>query len=256
MKKTVSAIVPIYNEEKTLTKVVQTLLKSSLIDEVICVNDGSSDKSAQILQKFSGEIKLINLKKNHGKGYALACGIKKAKGKIVSFFDADLTTLSETHIKTLLRPVLENKFKGVVGYAKNGQLPSIFINLSGERAYYKNDLIPHLNQMSKTRFGVEIFLNDLFKKQKIKKVPLRNLQGLYKHQKRDNPIIAFKEYLNEAVEIAKEKAKRESLPAADYRTIELISRSVDLADLATRIKRIKNIRIKQFLKRYILRYLT
>jgi hypothetical protein len=47
-QKFVSAIVPVFNEEKTVAKVVKTLVKSSLVNEVICINDGSTDKSPAI----------------------------------------------------------------------------------------------------------------------------------------------------------------------------------------------------------------
>ena len=72
MKKTVSAIVPVFNEEKTVKVVVETLLASKLISEVICVNDGSTDKGLEILKSFGRKIKLIDLKRNHGKGFALS----------------------------------------------------------------------------------------------------------------------------------------------------------------------------------------
>jgi len=51
-QKTISAIVPVYNEDKTVAKVVETLLNNPLINEVICVNDGSTDKSLTILKKI------------------------------------------------------------------------------------------------------------------------------------------------------------------------------------------------------------
>ena len=74
----ISAIVPIFNEEKTVSNVVEVLLENPQIDEVICVNDGSTDQSLVVLKEFEKEIQLIDLKENHGKGYALAEGLKKA----------------------------------------------------------------------------------------------------------------------------------------------------------------------------------
>ena len=111
--KKISAIVPVFNEEKTITNVVKKLLKSHLIDEVICINDGSTDKSLEHLKKFKNKIKLISFDKNQGKGYALVEGIKKANEPIVVFIDADLTNLSQKHIETLLKPILNNKFRAV-----------------------------------------------------------------------------------------------------------------------------------------------
>ena len=89
----ISAIVPAFNEEKTVAGVVNKLLSSHLISEVICVNDGSTDATAQILSAFGDKIKFLNFADNHGKGFALAQGILAASGDIVAFFDADIHNL-------------------------------------------------------------------------------------------------------------------------------------------------------------------
>jgi len=253
-QKYVSAVVPVFNEEKTVAKVVKTLLKSDLVDEVICVNDGSTDRSLAILKKFTDKVQLVDLKKNRGKGFALAAGIKKAKGEIVTFIDADLTTLSDKHIRTLLKPILEGKIKAVLGYPTRGRcLPNVFSSLTGERAYYKKDLVPHLERMAKTRFGVEIFLNELFDEKKTKKVPLKQLVGLYKYEKR-NSVNAFKEYLGEAVEIAQEIGRREGLLPEDGRIITSLVNVINFKELSKKVRKIQNVKVKQFLEKYVLKY--
>ncbi|MEX0587272.1 MAG: glycosyltransferase family 2 protein, partial [Patescibacteria group bacterium] len=78
-KITVSAVVPVFEEEKTIAGVITALLSSPLLDEVIVVNDGSSDSSPEIIKSFEPRIKFINLRKNRGKGFALAKGIRKAQ---------------------------------------------------------------------------------------------------------------------------------------------------------------------------------
>ena len=204
-RKSVSVIVPVYNEEKTISKVVSTLLKNNLIDEVICINDGSTDTSMDVLNRFKEKIEIIDLQKNHGKGFALSVGIKKAKGEIVAFIDADLTNLSDDHIRELLTPILDNKTRGVVGYPSSvkGSLLNPLSIFAGERAYYKKDLISHVEEMAETRFGVEVFLNNLFDKKEIKKVPLKKLKGLFKHEKR-RPSNTITEYHGELSEIVRE----------------------------------------------------
>ncbi len=254
MKKFVSAIVPVFNEEKTVAGVIEVLLKNPLINEVICINDGSTDKSLEILKKFSNSIQLIDFEKNRGKSYALVEGIKRSKGEIVTFIDADLTNLSDNHLKTLFGPVLEGKYKVVLGYPSNGWMPNVFSDLTGERVYYKNDLIPHLRKMAKTRFGVEIFLNDLFDNKETKKVPLKQLKGLYKYEKHDS-INAFKEYLSEGVEIAQEIGRREGLLPRDYRIISQIAKVTNLKELKNKIKEIANKNVRRFLEKYVLSYI-
>lgn len=204
-RKSVSAIVPIYNEEKTISKVINSLLNNNLINEVICINDGSTDKSMDVLNQFDEKIEIIDLEINQGKGFALSVGIKQAKGEIVAFIDADLTNLSDDHIRELLTPILNNETRGVVGYpsSANGVLLNLLSSFAGERAYYKNDLISHVEEMSETRFGVEVFLNNLFSKEEIKKIPLKKLKGLFKHEKR-RPSNTIAEYHGELLEIMKE----------------------------------------------------
>lgn len=256
MKKSISAIVPVFNEEKTVAKVVKTLLKSTLINEVICVNDGSTDKSLAILKKFGDKIQLINLKRNHGKGFALVVGIKKSRGEIITFFDADLINLSEKYIKTLLKPILNNSnIKTVLGYpSKDSLMPAVFMNLTGERAYYRRDLLPHLHQMAKSKFGVEVFLNNLFDKKETQKIPLKGLKGLYKYEKHDSSV-AFKEYLGEAVEIVKEIGRRESFLPKDKRIITNLAKVTSFKELENKIRKIRNKQIKQILEKYVLKYI-
>jgi len=209
-RKSVSAIVPVFNEEKTISKVVSTLLKNNLIDEVICINDGSTDTSMDVLNQLKEKIEIIDLQKNQGKGFALSVGIKQAKGEVVAFIDADLTNLSDDHIRELLTPILNNETRGVVGYPASitGNLLNPLSSFSGERAYYKKDLVSHVEEMAETRFGVEVFLNHLFNKDEIKKVPLKNLKGLFKYEKRGllNTVTEYHGEISEVIgEVIKQK---------------------------------------------------
>ncbi len=93
-KKLLSIIIPIFNEEKTLLKVlenVQKLKKNVPSIEVIAVNDGSTDNSLKILNENSHLYdSLINNSLNKGKGSAARDGLEVAIGKYITFQDADL----------------------------------------------------------------------------------------------------------------------------------------------------------------------
>lgn len=88
----VSVILPIYNQEKYLKKALDSLQKQSLKEvEFICVNDGSKDKSLNILEDYAqkdNRIKIIN-QKNQGCGQARNNGLKIAKGEYITFLDPD-----------------------------------------------------------------------------------------------------------------------------------------------------------------------
>lgn len=251
---TVSAIVPVFDEETTVGRVVGALLHSHLIDEVICVNDGSTDNSLTILKRFAEQITLIDLEQNRGKGHALAIGIREAKGEIVAFFDADLVNLSDGYIETLLTPILDNRARAVLGYpTKDSVLPTVFANLTGERAYYRQDLLPFLARMETSRFGVEVLLNDAFCKHDPAKVPLVGLRGLYKYEKH-SPAKAFREYLGAAMEIAQEIGRIDGLLPEDRQIIAGLADVTGLEELAKRVRGIRSLPIRQFLEKYVLNY--
>ena len=250
----VSVIIPAYNEEKTIEKVVTFLLSSSLVDEIICINDGSKDSTEEILKQFGNKIIFINLKQNKGKGNALAQGIKIAKGDIVIFLDADLVTLSDEHIHLLLEPLRKKTHRAVIGYLIGKIGFNIFSEISGQRAYYKADLLPHTDEMIDTRFGIEMFLNGLFSEKETKKIPLPKLRGLFKYEKQDGET-AIKEYIQEGIEIAKVIANKEILPKGDSILLKEISAITDMKGLKESIAKIKNKRIKNILEKYILKYL-
>ena len=88
----VSVIVPIYNAEKFLHTSLNSILNQTLKDiEVICVNDGSTDKSLEILKQYAAQDDRIVIidQENKGAGYSRNVGLEIAKGKYLSFLDAD-----------------------------------------------------------------------------------------------------------------------------------------------------------------------
>ena len=92
MNPKVSVIVPVYNTEKYLEKCLDSLVNQTLTDiEIICVNDGSTDGSLAILNKFAADdfrIKVIN-QNNKGQSAARNAGLSAAKGEYIGFLDSD-----------------------------------------------------------------------------------------------------------------------------------------------------------------------
>lgn len=92
MKK-LSIIIPVFNGEKFIKRCVDSVLNQSMyIDEIIIINDNSTDGTIEILEKnYSNlvNIKIINLKKNHGVSYCRNLGIEKSSGEYIGFVDSD-----------------------------------------------------------------------------------------------------------------------------------------------------------------------
>jgi glycosyltransferase involved in cell wall biosynthesis len=88
----ISVLIPIYNVEKYLSQCLESVLQQSLYAiEIICINDGSTDSSLKILQKYAVKdqrIKIIN-KKNTGYGHSMNIGLKEATGEYIGIVESD-----------------------------------------------------------------------------------------------------------------------------------------------------------------------
>lgn len=156
-------IVPAYNEEPRLAKVLEVILTSSLVDEAIVVDDGSEDDTWKVAEDYG--VKFLRFKKNKGKGAALQAGLEAVpNADKYLFLDADLVNLKHEHIETLLNPLLENPTVAMtIGVFRAGDKARVnlaqhyFSILNGQRALSREfvDILPDL---SWSRFGVEILL--------------------------------------------------------------------------------------------------
>ena len=114
----VSVIVPCFNEEKTIEQVLlQILNQKDIINEVIVVDDKSTDNSRQKIENMSNsnpKIQFFFKDKNEGKGSALIKGFSLSKGDIVLIQDADLEYDPEEY-KKLIKPFIESNADVVYG---------------------------------------------------------------------------------------------------------------------------------------------
>jgi glycosyltransferase involved in cell wall biosynthesis len=112
-----SVIMPVFNESQTVETILENVKRIGLADEIIVVDDGSTDGTRQILQRLADEDGLIRLHlhdKNMGKGAAVRTGIQAAQGELILIQDADLE-YDPRDYPELLRPIEEGKADVVYG---------------------------------------------------------------------------------------------------------------------------------------------
>ncbi len=123
MNKTLSIVIPAFNEESRLGDSVRTILdyiSREIQDaELIVVDDGSTDATAKVAEKVCAEFpavetSVIRYEKNHGKGFAVKTGLLASVGAVALFTDADLSTpITET--PKLVEPIRKNEFDVTFG---------------------------------------------------------------------------------------------------------------------------------------------
>lgn len=160
----VSAIICAFNEERTISSVIETAYSYPCIEQVVVINDGSTDSTGFIINSLSESIDItyINLLPNKGKGYSMASGLELSTGDIIVFLDADIVNLSPRHIDQLVLPILDGQADMVMGQPSRTFINTRynpFKNLTGQRAVKREQILPITNDIRFTRFGVETYIN-------------------------------------------------------------------------------------------------
>ena len=138
----ISVVVPLFNEEESLPELVSWIdrvaRENSLSYEVIMVNDGSTDRSWEVVKELSAKypaVKGISFMRNYGKSAALYSGFEMASGEVVFTMDADLQD-SPDEIPAMRRMILEEGYDLVSGWKRKRydpigkRWPSKFFNLT------------------------------------------------------------------------------------------------------------------------------
>jgi len=160
----VSAIVPAYNEAERISAVIRPLKEAESVDEIIVVDDGSTDGTAEVARSLGVEV--ICLPENRGKAAALDAGVRRAKNDVFIFLDADLVGLRPEHIEHLISIYKEKGLDMAVGVFRSGRLntdlaQSIAPYLSGQRVLSRRIWERLREKSGELEFGVEMALTKL-----------------------------------------------------------------------------------------------
>jgi glycosyltransferase involved in cell wall biosynthesis len=219
MKEKTSIVIPVFNEEDTIQNVVKSCCELNKESEIIVVDDGSEDNTHQHLADMKQELSFIHLSlpENKGKSNAMVKGVEKASREIILFFDADVTGIRAEHFDKLLDPLAREEPEAdmVLGLPSETLIDhklSPFNSLTGERALFRKDLLPILDDIRDIRFGVETYLN-LYYQAHGKKIKYTLLEGLIHPTKygKTSPTEATKEFILAGWQIAEVMLKNYDL---------------------------------------------
>ncbi len=174
----ISLILPVFNEAKTLTRVLKVAIKSS-VDEILIVDDGSTDMSVGVAKSFaSSKIRILSNGSNLGAGASRAQGVRNSNSQILVFLDSDIKNPSVATIEKLYEPIIKNRADFVIATFNNiGRVTELtakpllsvcfpelsFLNqpISGQFASKKEFIFPERMAEENTMLGVllDAYLN-------------------------------------------------------------------------------------------------
>jgi glycosyltransferase involved in cell wall biosynthesis len=164
-KPLIAAIIPTFNEELNVPGVLDVLRATDMLDEIILVDDGSSDNTIAILNQAAAvdpRIRVILHNRNKGKGQAIFSGWAATSAPVILLLDADLKNLTPDHIQDLLVPVIDHRADMTMGIFRGGHFGTDFSHwltpfLTGQRGL-RAELLKCVSREAAEGYGFEVAL--------------------------------------------------------------------------------------------------
>ena len=213
MNNSFSCIIPFYNEGLRVLKVVRVISNMNSVSQIICVDDGSTDDTGQLLVKEFPKVILVRLDSNKGKARAIFKGLELAKNKNLLLIDADLGNLKSEELDGACNKFVEDQSVDLIIFKIKGnnkfvdELLRKYIFLGGNRILRKTDL-EAVEKSNPYGYQLEVAINkhmvenhrkvfwtkcSAFNPHKAKKFSF--IEGMKKDLKMELSIISFLGYL-------------------------------------------------------------
>lgn len=183
-----AVIIPAFNEGDRLPAVLETVQRLPAEWELLVVDDGSRDRTAETVRGYS-RLKLIRLSENQGKGAAMCAGAAETSAEALIFLDADLRGLTPQHVLDLVAPVHAGEADMTIGLFRGGRGSTDFSHVispwvSGQRAILRERFLS-LEAAEASRQGIELLLTRAARKYgwRVREVPWHGVTHAMKEEK-------------------------------------------------------------------------
>jgi glycosyltransferase involved in cell wall biosynthesis len=184
----ISCVICAYNEAGRISNILDVAVAHPSLDEVIVVNDGSTDATEELLRSYH-TVRAISYALNRGKTYALTRGINAARNELVMLLDADLSGVTPENIGALAEVVTSGNADVSMSLRRNSLALFRLIGIdfvSGERVIPKSLVRGALPEMERLpRWGGEVFMNQLIiaRRMRVAVVSWPNVLNVRKYRK-------------------------------------------------------------------------
>ncbi len=162
----ITVIIPAYNEVKTIREIIRRVQAVGRADEILAVDDGSTDGTREILVEMQGQngVRVIFHERNQGKGAAVITGIKNAAGDVIVIQDADLE-YDPRDYPALLAPLEDGLADIVYGsrFLGGARRPILFWNMVANKILTLVTNVLYNNILTDMETGYKVFRRDMVK---------------------------------------------------------------------------------------------